>query len=60
MAKLHDRELFRTSHSYVLLSILREMPEGRVAGKLKGKIATGKDKRGREDDSRRTDAPQLR
>src|SRR5580692_7872737 len=52
---------FRTSHSLFLLSILREMPGGRMAGKVKGKIVTlAKRKQGGEDDSCRTDAPQLR
>lgn len=31
-----------------------------MAGKLKGKIVTGIEKQGGEDDSCRTDAPQLR
>jgi hypothetical protein len=45
----------------LFLSILREMPGGRVAGKLKGKIVTiAKRNEGREDDSRRTYAQQLR
>jgi hypothetical protein len=43
-----------------LLSILREMPGGRMAGKLKGKIVTLAKREGRVDDSLRTDAPQLR
>jgi hypothetical protein len=37
------------------------MPEGRMAGKVKGKIVTlAKRKQGGEYDSCRTDAPQLR
>jgi hypothetical protein len=45
---------------------LREIPRGRMAGKVKGKKVKGKivtlakRKGGREDDSCRTDAPQLR
>jgi hypothetical protein len=49
-----------------LLSILGETPEGRMAGKVKGRKVQGKivtlakRKEGGEDDSCRTDAPQLR